>query len=87
MAGSEQILWNLDGFFIWKISDKKRNDIENSTNLTYLAVKESNRNKGIGRLFIENILKKHFRNEFISVETDNKQTLNFYINQFIQSFL
>ena len=60
------------------ISDKKSCDIENSANLTYLAVKQSHRNKGIGRFFIEDILKKHFKNEFVSVETDNKQTLNFY---------
>ena len=60
------------------ISDKKNYDIENSANLTYLAVKQSHRNKGIGRFFIEEILKKHFKNEYVSVETNNKQTLNFY---------
>ncbi len=54
------------------------NDIHNSVNLTYLAVKQSHRKKGIGKFFIQNILKKHFKNKFISVETDNKQTLNFY---------
>ena len=60
------------------ISGKENIDIENSANLTYLAVKQTHRNKGIGRFFIEDILKKHFKNEFVSVETDNKQTLNFY---------
>lgn len=60
------------------ISDKNNCDIENSANLTYLAVKQTHRNNGIGRFFIEGILKKHFKNEFVSVETDNKQTLNFY---------
>ena len=61
-----------------KLISYKNCDIENSANLTYLAVKQTHRNKGIGRFFIENILKKHFKNEFVSVETDNKQTLNFY---------
>ena len=60
------------------ISNIKLSDIQNSVNLTYLAVKESHRKKGIGRFFIENILDKHFKNEYISVETDNRQTLNFY---------
>ncbi len=61
-----------------KLISNNKCDIENSANLTYLAVKKSHRKKGIGRFFIENILKKHFKNEFVSVETDNKQTLNFY---------
>lgn len=60
------------------ISGDKLHKIENSVNLTYLAVKQNHRKKGIGKIFIEDILKKNFKNEFISVETDNKQTLNFY---------
>ena len=59
-------------------SETNTYDIPNSVNLTYLAVKASHRQKGIGRIFIENILKKNYSNEFISVETDNKKTLNFY---------
>ena len=60
-------------------SETNTYDIPNSVNLTYLAVKASHRQKGIGRIFIENILKKNYSNEYISVETDNKKTLNFYI--------
>ena len=59
-------------------SESNTYDIPNSVNLTYLAVKASHRQKGIGRIFIENILKKNYTNEYISVETDNKKTLNFY---------
>ena len=59
-------------------SETNTYDIPNSVNLTYLAVKASHRQKGIGRIFIENILKKNYSNEYISVETDNKKTLNFY---------
>ena len=59
-------------------SETNTYDIPNSVNLTYLAVKESHRQKGIGRIFIENILKNNYINEYISVETDNKKTLNFY---------
>ena len=60
-------------------SESNTYDIPNSVNLTYLAVKASHRQKGIGRIFIENILKKNYSNEYISVETDNEKTLNFYI--------
>tara|TARA_B100001939_G_C16800108_1_gene555201 strand:- start:22 stop:633 length:612 start_codon:yes stop_codon:yes gene_type:complete len=59
-------------------SETNTYDIPNSVNLTYLAVKASHRQKGIGRIFIENILKKNYSNQYISVETDNKKTLNFY---------
>ncbi len=59
-------------------SETNTYDIPNSVNLTYLAVKASHRRKGIGRIFIENILKKNYSNQYISVETDNKKTLNFY---------
>ena len=59
-------------------SETNTYDIPNSVNLTYLAVKATHRQKGIGRIFIENILKKNYSNEYISVETDNKKTLNFY---------
>ena len=59
-------------------SETNTYDIPNTVNLTYLAVKASHRQKGIGRIFIENILKKNYSNEYISVETDNKKTLNFY---------
>jgi len=59
-------------------SETNTYDIPNSVNLTYLAVKATHRQKGIGRIFIENILKKNYSNEYISVETDNEKTLNFY---------
>ena len=39
-------------------SESNTYDIPNSANLTYLAVKASHRQKGIGRIFVENILKK-----------------------------
>ena len=52
--------------------------ILNSANITYLAVKEKYRNKKIGRDFLETICKKYIKTEFVTIETDNKLTLNFY---------
>ena len=52
--------------------------LKNSVNLTYLAVDKKYRNQGIGKIFLENIINNNYRNLTISVETDNKNTLNFY---------
>ncbi len=52
--------------------------LKNSVNLTYLAVDKKYRNQGIGKKFLENIINNNYRNLTISVETDNKNTLNFY---------
>ena len=52
--------------------------LKNSVNLTYLAVDKKYRNQGIGKEFLENIINNNYRNLNISVETDNKNTLNFY---------
>ena len=52
--------------------------LKNSVNLTYLAVDKKYRNQGIGKKFLENIMNNNYKNLIISVETDNKNTLNFY---------
>ena len=62
-----------------KLLDKNKLDVlNNSVNLTYLAVDKNYRNQGIGKKFLNDILEKKYRNSTISVETDNKNTLNFY---------
>ena len=61
------------------LQNKEMNEqVLNSANITYLAVKEKYRNKKIGRGFLETICKKYIETEFVTVETDNKLTLNFY---------
>lgn len=61
------------------LENKEMNErVLNSANITYLAVKEKHRNKKIGRNFLETICKKYIETEFVTVETDNKLTLNFY---------
>ena len=61
------------------LENKEMNErVLNSANITYLAVKEKYRNKKIGRNFLETICKKYIETEFVTVETDNKLTLNFY---------
>ncbi len=62
-----------------RLSDKsKLEELNNSVNLTYLAVDKNYRNQGIGKKFLNDILDKNYQNSTISVETDNKKTLNFY---------
>tara|TARA_B100000575_G_scaffold263679_1_gene238998 strand:+ start:3633 stop:4241 length:609 start_codon:yes stop_codon:yes gene_type:complete len=62
-----------------KLLDKDKFKIlKNSVNLTYLAVDEKYRNQGIGKAFLDDIIYKNYKNSSISVETDNKKTLNFY---------
>ena len=61
------------------LENKEVNEqVINSANITYLAVKEKYRNKKIGRNFLEAICKKYIETDFVTVETDNKLTLNFY---------
>ena len=75
-------LINIFNIFLKKdlfLENKEMNEqILNSANITYLAVKEKYRNKKIGRDFLETICKKYIKTEFVTIETDNKLTLNFY---------
>ena len=59
-------------------NEEVNEQVINSANITYLAVKEKYRNKKIGRNFLEAICKKYIETDFVTVETDNKLTLNFY---------
>ena len=60
------------------LENKDMNEqVLNSANITYLAVKEKYRNKKIGRNFLETICKQYIETKFVTVETDNKLTLNF----------
>ena len=61
------------------LKKKKITTINNSLNLTYLAIHKNYRNKGVGKEFLEYIFDFYKNITTISVETDNKNTLNFYI--------
>ena len=78
------LLFNLILIFFGKdiiIKHKKNIKIlKESPNLTYLAVKEEFRNKGIGKKFLLNIFNNHYKNQYISVETNTNKALNFYLN-------
>ena len=37
-------------------------------------------NKGIGKKFLLNIFNNHYKNQYISVETNTNKALNFYLN-------
>ena len=54
--------------------------IKEMPNLTYLAVSKEKRNQKIGRFFLEKIFNENYKNKYLTVETDNKLTLNFYVN-------
>ena len=75
-------LYNLILIFLKKdlilFEKKNLNKINNAVNLTYLAIHKNYRNKNIGRKFLKIIFKKYDKNKFITVETDNHNTLNFY---------
>ena len=59
------------------IFDKKNiNKVKNSINLTYLAIHKKYRNKSIGKKFLEFIFSHYDEKKLITVETDNKKTLN-----------
>ena len=64
------------------ILKKKYNsyNIKEIPNLTYLAVSKEKRNQKIGRFFLEKIFNENYKNKYLTVETDNELTLNFYIN-------
>ena len=64
------------------ILKKKYNsyNIKEMSNLTYLAVSKEKRNQKIGRFFLEKIFKENYKNKYLTVETDNELTLNFYVN-------
>ena len=60
-------------------NDHKNIKVKEIPNLTYLAVSEKERNKKIGRFFLEEIFNRCFKNSDMTVETDNEVTLNFYL--------
>lgn len=70
------IFYNFD---LKMLKKKKITTINNSLNLTYLAIHKNYRNKGVGKEFLEYIFDFYKNITTISVETDNKNTLNFYI--------
>lgn len=75
----------IDLILIYLNKDLVINDLANleilkeAPNLTYLAVKEEFRNKGIGKIFLDYIFVNYYKNQYMSVETNNKKTLNFYL--------
>ena len=70
------IFYNFD---LKMLKKKKITTINNSLNLTYLAIHKNYRNKGVGKEFLEYIFDFYKNIRTITVETDNKNTLNFYI--------
>ena len=69
------IFINFDSIIFDKQNIEK---VKNSINLTYLAIHKNYRNEKIGRKFLEFIFSFYEKNSLITVETDNKKTLNFY---------
>ena len=69
------ILINKD---LYNIEINNKNLLNNSPNLTYLAVDKEFRNQKIGTNFVSFIFNNYYKNSYVSVETDNEKTLNFY---------
>jgi hypothetical protein len=69
-------IFNLDILFIPNIHKRK---ISESLNLNLYAVKKNYQNKGLGKKFLEQIIKNSIhKSKYITCETDNERATNFY---------
>ena len=71
-------MYKIDLLFISKIN---KNLINNNLNLNLLAINKNFQSKGIGKIFILNILediKKKHNSDVVTVETSGKRAISFY---------
>ena len=71
-------MYKIDLLFISKIN---KNLINNNLNLNLLAINKNFQSKGIGKIFILNILediKKKHSSDVVTVETSGKRAISFY---------